>query len=100
MIDDKNNLEKDKKCYECVLRSQKSCSEDTCRHFLSSKKDLNCSIIASQSGPKTLQEIGDYYGISRMRVCQIEKAILKKLRREKNSMSDFKSLTSQKTDGD
>lgn len=100
MEDDKNSLMSDEKCYSKVLKGGRGCLKDTCRHYLLSEKDLNCTIIASQSGPKTLQEIGDYYGISRMRVCQIEKAILKKLRREKNSMSDFKSLTSEKTDSD
>jgi|TARA_Y100000034_G_C6905743_1_gene420207 DNA-directed RNA polymerase sigma subunit (sigma70/sigma32) len=30
----------------------------------------------------SLQEIGDKLGLTRMRICQIEKAILEKLRRE------------------
>jgi hypothetical protein len=80
MNDQKNNNLK--KCYNKVSDSHKPCGESSCRHFLKSEMDLNCSIIAADSGPKTLQEIGDYYGISRMRVCQIEKTILKKLRKD------------------
>lgn len=36
-------------------------------------------ICDSQDGELTLQQIGDMFEITRMRVCQIEKASLKKL---------------------
>ena len=94
------NDERDSKCYIDVACSQQACPVESCRHYLNSDHDLNCAIIAAQSGPKTLQEIGDYYGISRMRVCQIEKSILKKLRKETNLISDFKPLSGQKTKSD
>jgi len=77
--------------YKCVLKVKSDnspCSQGDCRHFLNCEADLNCSIVASEQGPKTLQEIGDYYGISRMRICQIEKALLKKLKGAKN-LHDF-----------
>jgi hypothetical protein len=100
-MDEKDKItESDSKCYMVIADSNHPCQNNSCRHFLRSELDLNCSIIASQSGPKTLQEIGDYYGISRMRVCQIEKAILKKLQRGNGQISDFKPLAGQKTDGD
>ena len=79
----------DRKCYQIVAAEKKACGERDCRHFLLCDKDLNCSIIAAQSGPKTLQEIGDYYGISRMRVCQIEKSILKKLKSGAKKINAF-----------
>ena len=83
------NKEEQKKCYYKVRERDKPCPESECRHFLKSENDLNCAIIAAQAGPKTLQEIGDYYGISRMRVCQIEKSILKKLRKDSKAIADF-----------
>lgn len=88
------NDEEQKKCYYVVSENGEPCPESSCRHFLKSEKDLNCSIIAAQSGPKTLQEIGDYYGISRMRVCQIEKSILKKLRKDSKPIADFGASSS------
>ncbi len=80
------------KQYECAIKvknNQTSCKQKECRHFLQSSKNLNCSIIAAENGPMTLQEIGDFYGISRMRVCQIEKSILKKLKSASNNLHEF-----------
>jgi hypothetical protein len=33
----------------------------------------------TQDGPKTLQEVGEVFGLTRMRICQIEKAIFEKI---------------------
>ena len=82
-------------CYRVIADGDTPCPEENCRHFLKSDKDLNCSIIAANSGPKTLQEIGDYYGISRMRVCQIEKSILKKLKEGSKKLNDYGPLPSE-----
>ena len=93
MKQDKNK--NSEKCYSKVSQEKNPCSESGCRHFLKSKSDLNCAIIAAQDGPKTLQEIGDYYGISRMRVCQIEKTILKKLRKDSKPIAPYNPSSSQ-----
>ena len=90
-----NNINK-KQSYHCVNEIKKAmtpCNNTDCRHNLNSKKYNSCSLIAAEDGPLTLQEIGDFYGISRMRVCQIEKSILKKLKSQKNDLSDFDSLS-------
>jgi len=84
-------------CYQKIAEAKTSCPQKDCRHFLKSDKDLNCSIIAANAGPKTLQEIGDYYGISRMRICQIEKAILKKLKSDSKKINSFGPLPREKT---
>jgi DNA-directed RNA polymerase sigma subunit (sigma70/sigma32) len=57
---------------------------------MSNEKYLNCSLIASEEGPLTLQEIGDCFGLSRMRICQIEKGIFKKIRKNYLNESDLK----------
>jgi DNA-directed RNA polymerase sigma subunit (sigma70/sigma32) len=40
---------------------------------------MNCTIVAAKEGPMTLQQIGDIFGVTRMRICQLEKKILKKI---------------------
>ena len=82
-------MDKNYSCVDNVKKFNVPCSESTCRHSLKSLKNLNCSLIVAEKGPMTLQEIGDFYGISRVRVCQIEKAILKKLKSTSESLTDF-----------
>ena len=67
-------------CFNEHLKKEKPCHKDGCRHWMNCKSVYNCSIVASQNGPKTLQEIGDLCGLTRMRICQIEKAALKKVK--------------------
>ena len=76
----------------CVIETKNKnapCENYECRHNLKNSKYNSCALIAAEDGPLTLQEIGEFYGISRMRVCQIEKTILKKLKSQKNSLAEF-----------
>jgi len=63
-----------------------TCEKSSCKYWVDSKDDacLNCVLISASRGKKTLQEIGDIFGITRMRICQIEKTILKKLAKKQN----------------
>ena len=73
-------VEKEEKiCYEKVQAENRPCSEKKCRNYLKSERHLNCAILAARYGPMTLQEIGDIFGVTRMRICQLEKRILKKV---------------------
>jgi len=56
-----------------------ACNRKTCRHWIPFEKGKNCTLIAAQGGPMTLQEIGKIYDLTRMRICQIEKSIYKKI---------------------
>lgn len=42
-------------------------------------EDISKIIVEAENGELTLQQVGDLFEITRMRVCQIEKASLKKL---------------------
>jgi len=75
------------KCYNFHNNSGKKCSKESCRYWLELERHKNCTLLASKEGPMTLQTIGDIFGITRMRVCQIEKKILNKI---KPSMNDIK----------
>jgi hypothetical protein len=66
-------------CFKAHKECQKQCGRTTCRYWIDHPKSQNCTLIASDEGPHTLQQIGEIFGVTRMRICQIEKSILKKL---------------------
>ena len=67
-------------CWETNAANKTACRNKKCRLWLECKAKQNCTIIAAQEGPKTLQEIGDLHGLTRMRICQVEKEALRKIR--------------------
>jgi hypothetical protein len=66
------------KCFEAHECYSAHCKKQECRHWIDNKESMNCTIIAAKGGPMTLQKIGDIFGVTRMRICQIEKKIIKK----------------------
>jgi hypothetical protein len=66
-------------CFSVQKKYGVDCNRSNCFHWIDSTKNNNCVLIAAQEGPKTLQEIGELFGLTRMRICQIEKAIYEKL---------------------
>ena len=67
------------KCFNAYKKYNTSCQKKKCKYLIEHGDSYNCTILASHQGPMTLQEIGDIFGITRMRVCQLEKRILKKI---------------------
>ena len=70
----------DIKCFEAHEIVGKSCATKNCKNWINCKEEQNCVLIASKSGPRTLQEVGDIFSLTRMRICQIEKNILIKIK--------------------
>lgn len=68
------------KCYELHCSTPNGCENRDCRYWIKSDECKNCVLIGASKGPMTLQSIGDIFGITRMRVCQIEKKILSKIK--------------------
>lgn len=66
-------------CFSLYSQLNIECKKTSCRHWLPSGNDLNCTILSARKGPKTLQQIGDIFSLTRMRVCQLEKSIVKKI---------------------
>ena len=74
-----NNVVLGTTCFNEHRRYNIPCQKVDCRQWINCKQANNCVLIESSKGPKTLQLVGDIFGITRMRICQIEKKILKKL---------------------
>jgi len=68
-----------KTCYEICESKGSRCENKVCRYWVDGGS-ANCTILTSQKGPMSLQEIGDIMGVTRMRICQIEKRVAKKIR--------------------
>ena len=68
------------KCFEYYADCSQQCLKKECRYWMSSQKDGNCTVVAVSKGSKTLQDIGEIFNITRMRVCQIEKRAIQKLK--------------------
>ncbi len=67
------------KCFEKCSVLQTPCENKSCRYLIENNEFMNCTIVAAKEGPMTLQQIGDIFGVTRMRICQLEKKILKKI---------------------
>lgn len=70
----------EKTCFEAVDESNLPCERKSCNQWIDFSQGNNCVALTTQAGPLTLNEIGKIYGLTRMRICQIEKNIYQKIR--------------------
>jgi hypothetical protein len=73
-------INKNETCFSNCKKNKSNCANEKCRAWFDCKKYNNCSILASEDGPMTLQNIGDLFKLTRMRICQIEKNAISKIR--------------------
>jgi hypothetical protein len=67
-------------CFSAHSKNGVDCQRKKCQHWIPYPTGHNCVMVAAGQGPHTLQEIGGIYGLTRMRICQIEKGIYEKIR--------------------
>jgi hypothetical protein len=66
-------------CFSAHARFRVECPRATCNYWIENPETQNCSLLAAQHGGMTLEAIGSFFGLTRMRVCQIEKNIYQKI---------------------
>ena len=80
-----DHIVKNTTCFKEHKKFGKECKNKSCRQWVSCAEYLNCAVIAAEKGSRTLQEIGDLHGLTRMRICQIEKSALRKIKEKLNN---------------
>jgi len=69
------------KCYNYNKKFNFNCEKNNCRYWLNKKSSNNCCLIASNENDQiTLEEIGSVFNVTRMRICQIEKKAIQKIK--------------------
>jgi hypothetical protein len=82
--------------YKCKKRSYfitEICQDTLCEWHLKNETFFNCTWVACNFGPFTLEEVGEMMGVTRERIRQIEAKALKKLQHKKrrDQLRDFAS---------
>ena len=67
---------------ECYMK-EVFCIQKSCRKWIDYSKDMNCAEIAiKKNGSMTLKEVGKRLNISYVRVAQIEKVAIQKMKKQ------------------
>jgi hypothetical protein len=79
------------KCKKVGIFIEEVCQDATCEWRLKNEAFLNCTWVACNFGPFTLEEVGEMMGVTRERIRQIEAKALKKLQHKKrrDQLRDF-----------
>jgi hypothetical protein len=87
------------KCKKTSILIGDICMDTTCEWWLKSKKFFNCTWVACNYGPFTLDEVGKMMGVTRERIRQIEDKAIKKLQltKRKAILKDFAELGNDQT---
>jgi len=69
------------------------CPDTVCEWWLKNEMFCNCTWVACNYGPFTLEEVGEMMGVTRERIRQIEAKALRKLQHKKrrDQLKDFAS---------
>tara|TARA_Y100000034_G_C6850461_1_gene385799 strand:+ start:1117 stop:1350 length:234 start_codon:yes stop_codon:yes gene_type:complete len=73
------------KCYVYQEKECTGCSVKNCRYWINHTKSGNCVIVGAKKENWTLQDVGKIFGVTRMRICQIEKTIINKIKKKVSS---------------
>ncbi len=81
------------KCKKTNVFITEPCQDNICEWWLKNETFCNCTWVACNYGPFTLEEVGEMMGVTRERIRQIEAKALRKLQHKKrrDQLKDFAS---------
>lgn len=70
------------KCFNYHIKNKTKCERKSCRYWIDNVASKNCGLnfINSNNQKTTLEDIGKIFNVTRMRICQIEKKAIKKVK--------------------
>ena len=69
------------KCFSHNKKNKLNCQKKDCRYWIKHQKHFNCGIILAKDSDKlTLESIGEIFKVTRMRICQLEKIAINKIK--------------------
>ena len=69
------------KCFNSKIKNNAQCNKKNCRYWIDYSSSNNCCIVLSKKEDNMiLEKIGNIFGVTRMRICQIEKNALNKIK--------------------
>ena len=69
------------KCFTNCKDKNRKCKVNNCRYWIDNSESLNCTLLAAKEEKNmTLEEVGNIFKVTRMRICQIEKRAIEKLK--------------------
>ena len=75
-------MDKNITCFEAHKNKDVNCKIENCRYWHELQSNQNCMLNKiNEEKDLTLQEVGDLFNITRMRVCQIEKLAISKIKK-------------------
>ncbi len=78
-MDTNEDILKNTTCFAEHKKRNLTCQKKNCKNWMNHSGSLNCAVIGAKKGKWILKDIGDVFGVTRMRICQIEKEIMQKL---------------------
>ncbi len=70
----------EKTCFNLCKETKKSCTNVSCRYNIANNEKQNCALLAIDIDGMTLGDIADILNLSRMRIFQIEKNAIAKIK--------------------
>jgi len=69
------------KCFNYHEKTKSNCEKINCRYWLDSKESQMCCLnLVNKKDNFTLESVGKLFSVTRMRICQIEKRAIEKLK--------------------